>query len=141
MFGSITRLDASSPLRRIALRQMATDTKVASWFGYIRGVAAEYGINLVDALIMPWTKQAWKKYIDAAIQEKWVTILMEGVMRKTTLQWLDLECCRLGTPHPVWETCRRELHQVHKAAVHAKLLTGTYILQATAAKINKFDPI
>ena len=46
---------------------------------------------------------------------------------------------KVGHPHPIYSSVRPNLHDVQRAEFKAKMITGTYILQANRAKFNQFD--
>ena len=43
---------------------------------------------------------------------------------------------QIGVCHPVWKTVRNSPKDIEKAAIKARILTGTYTLQANRSKFN-----
>ena len=45
---------------------------------------------------------------------------------------------QIGVCHPVWKTVRNSPKDIEKAAIKARILTGTYTLQANRSKFNQY---
>ncbi len=143
LYGNICRLPEEAPLKRLALRQLAEPDSSHSWFVYLRELAAIYSINLVAACLMPWPKEGWKRYIKTTIVGYWRNRLLHEATHMTSLCWLDLDMCSSADqPHPLWSTAMYRKDQVPKAGIRARLITGTYNLQAKVASYSqkKADP-
>ena len=96
-----------------------------------------YDINLVFAWTLPWEKSSWKEYIKETICGKYYAEIMAKAAAMPSLKWLDLQMCQPRKPHIIWDSCKYNLAETHKAIIRAKLLTGTYMLQANAAKFKE----
>ncbi len=88
LFGSIMTLKDDHPLRKLALRQMALkDGKSHSWFNYIVSTATTYDIDIQNAVVHPWPKKAWNRYIKESIKQHWINQQTEQAGRMTSLTW------------------------------------------------------
>ena len=125
LLGSITRLEASNPLKRLATRQLALDR--ASWFQYAGEVASRYGIDIHRALEASWPKDAWKQFCKTCVLTYWRENLIASAMRKSTLCLLILDS-KPG-PHHIWNECRGSPHLCEAAAVAVRMLVGRARLQ------------
>ena len=142
LFGSISRLEYDAPLRRIAERQIALrQNGSSSWFLYAMEIATEYGIReaFLGALQAPWDRTKWKRFITTTITRKWFERLTEGARLKSTLEWLNTALCRPGRPHHLWPDHGCGSRARLAASYRAKMLTGSYILQATRARYNQHE--
>ena len=52
------------------------------------------------------------------------------------------QCHPIGHPHPVYTSARANIHDIQRAKIKAKLLTGTDILQANRSRFKQYkvDP-
>ena len=139
LFGAICRLDHDHPLRRLAIRQLSLPDSSNSWFVYVRAIAAEYDVDLIQAWNMPWDKLLWKKYTKEAVYSRWHIRLVEAASLKSSLKFLDLQLCYRDKAHPVWDTSRLRTGDTQKAMIRAKLLTGVYTLQTNIHKMKKSE--
>ena len=58
---------------------------------------------------------------------------------KPSLRFLNTSSFSIGHTHPVWDTLSSNPREVTKASIKARILTGTYVLQANRAKFNQFE--
>jgi hypothetical protein len=106
LFGAICRLGADHPLRRLTIRQLSLPDSSNSWYIYLRKIALEYGLHLIHAWQMPWEKLHWKRYIKETVYSHWHNKLVDEAYKKSSLRLLDLQLCRRGTAHPIWDTSK-----------------------------------
>ena len=139
-FGQITR-DKDSIENQIAYRQIAIyDLNGKSWFSKLKLVLAKY--NLPDALHLlehPMKKEHFKKMVDTKIDEYWFNKMVDDKASKSSLEMMSVNQLKIGTCHPVWKTVRNSPKDVEKAAIKARVLTGTYTLQANRSKFNQYS--
>ena len=139
-FGQITR-DKDSLENQIAYRQIAIyDLNSKSWFSRLKVVLAKY--NLPSALHLlehPMKKEHFKKMVDDKIDGFWLNKLIQDKNSKTSLNMMSVSQLKIGVCHPVWKTVRNNPKDVEKAAIKARILTGTYTLQANRAKFNQYE--
>ena len=70
-----------------------------------------------------------------AVHKYWKSVIEEEVKAKTTLAYLNIEYT--GKPHSIWQATAPNSRDVRRANNKARLLTGTYILQANKASFNQ----
>ena len=141
-YGAITRLHEGAPLRNVAMRQMSLPhQKRGSWFQYIKEKASMYGIaeTLLGSLINPWKPEEWKRFVRETVYAFWFDRLLLGALQKSTLSHMDLSLMRRGIPHHIWPTRGCSSRQRVAASFRAKMLSGSYILQANRARFNQFE--
>ena len=139
-FGNILRSEESIELE-LAYRQLAIKTdKSKSWFIHVKQLLTKYGLpSPYELLISPPEKSQWKSTVSAAINSYCNEESRLEAGTKSSLCYLNTEDFAIGAVHPVWGTLHGSCRKVEMAAVKARLLTGTYILQANRAKFNQFD--
>ena len=137
LYGAICRMEENHPLRDLARRQLTLPDHASSWFVHVRKLAIRLGIDLLKPQSHPWDSLAWKKYIREAVFGTQFSQLINEASQKSSLKLLDLSLLDGGKPHILWKTSIYSIEETRKAAIRAKLLTGTYILQATQKKFGK----
>ena len=78
-------------------------------------------------------KKQVKSSVDKFIKESWLTVA-EG---RRSLCYLNVEGCDVGKVHPCWNTVDNTVMDVKRAVVKARILTGTYYLQADRDKFRR----
>ena len=69
------------------------------------------------------------------IEQQW----RDDIETKSSLKYLNPDAVRVGKVHQVYAFVRNNVHDVRRAEVKARLLTGTYTLQSNRAKFNQFN--
>ena len=90
--------------------------------------------NLLDD---PPSKHQWKDMVHSAVSSFWNTKLQAEAEQKTSLKFLNVKNCQIGTTHQVWATAQPHQRDVNRATIKARILTGCYTLQANKAKFNQ----
>ena len=138
LFGAIIHQPESSPLHLLATRQLSrSGTVPSSWFSHVKSLAAQYDIHLQEVLEHPWSKGGWKSRLYNVIPSQEFIQLLKLAKEKSSLKYLDTMVLRPGLLHPIWKYTGNSPSQLVKAAYRAKLLVGTYILQANRSKFNQ----
>ena len=139
-FGNILRSEGSIELD-LAQRQLAVKTeKSKSWFIHIKQLLLKYDLpSAYELLDAPPGKMDWKTRVSDAINFYWDQETRKEASTKTSLKYLNIDALEIGTVHPVWRTLSANTREVEMAAVKARLLTGTYVLQANRARFNQFQ--
>ena len=83
-------------------------------------------------------KLEWKRQVKTAISAYWRDTILEEATQKATLKYLNCDNYRPGKVHSLWTSAGLNFYSVHRAYVHVKLATDTYILQANLARFNQF---
>jgi len=119
-------------IREIITRQIAIkDTENSSWTSYVKRLLRKYKLpNAYKILETTPKKETWKRQVKEAVNSTWTEALIEEGEGKTTLKYLSLPNCNLGTLHPVWQNLDNPL-DIQKATVQARLLTQRYPLAPT----------
>ena len=140
LLGNIARQPGSIE-HQIAQRQLAIkDDHSKSWFIKVKELLRKYDLpSPYELLKSPPTKAAWKNLTTTAINTYWETKWHDDHSEKTSLKHLNIKACRIGTPHHIWSTLPPDCREVEKAAIKARLITGTYVLQYNQAKYNQYD--
>lgn len=129
----------NSPTSRehqIIQRQLLTkDLTQRTWATRVRCLLIKYDLPGIFSLLNhPIPLPTWKKMVKQATTNYWNAKLKTEASRKPTLRYLNTDQCTIGKLHTVWEWTHRHPEDIKRAAVKLKLLTGTYQLQAVAAK-------
>jgi len=123
----------------IGLHQLSMkDSKSSSWFLYCARRLTVYGLDPIDIIL----GQCCHQRIKSTILQYWDDSLKEEALTKSTLKHLDVSQCSCRRIHPVWSTIDCSTADTRKALVKARLLCGTYTLQANRAVFNQYkaDP-
>ena len=102
-----------------------------------------YGLPSMEHLMQELpSKLQWKRQVKAAIADYWTRTLGNEGHTRSTLQHCCLEKLKIGKVHRVWNSVRPSLQDVRWAHIKARILTRTYNLQSTKAKLNnqQVDP-
>ena len=129
LFGSIVRCH-SSKVHEVMKRQIIMkDLKDADWFSYVRRLLIKYNLpSAHDVTLVSPTKLDWKKRVKSAVGTFWSDRLMQDADEKSSLRYISFPT--IGTPHNIWKACGHDKRSVRRATIKAKLMTGTYRLQA-----------
>jgi len=139
LFGSICRMKESSTLNQLARRQLATKTLSSrSWFIYVYKLGLQYGIDIISALDLKWSKQEWKSYIKHAVWSFHKHAIKTEAAEMTSLSNMNLQYASMKGCHSIWPR-RKNKNKLDPictkaASIRAKMLTSTYMLQTTIAK-------
>ena len=126
---------------KIAERQLAMkDLSSKSWFMSVCKTLIKYSLPSAHDLICdPPSKAVWKHQINTSVQEYWNEKLRQDAASKSSLKYLNINACQIGSTHPSWDTVESNQRDVYRATIKAKLLTGTYNLQGNRARFNQFN--
>ncbi len=140
MLGRLIR-SGNRPLACLAVRQLARcPYNSNSWFVKTTKVLIKYDLpDLVELLENTPSEVSWKTQIRKAVYGHWEQKLKEEAAMKSTLGALNKSLMTTGKLHPVWTTTMPCTHDVKRSAVKAKLLTSTYLFQATRAKFRQHN--
>ena len=139
-FGNMIRQQESLE-HQIICRQLAVKDENSSSFTItIRKTLQKY--NLPDAyeLInsMP-NKEKWRSMVKEATNKRYYQEMTEEIKSKTSLRFLEIQQNPLDEPHRIYKYVGTNPHDVEKAAIKARLLTGTYTLQANRHRFNQYE--
>ena len=137
--GGILRSDSVE--RRLAERQIhVKDGKSKSWFVYVNKVLEQYGLpSTLDLLDAGYAKAQWKSLYEQAVNEYWSDKILEEAMGKTSMRFMNVQNYPIGLAHLVWRDAGYDIMSVQRAGWKARLMSGTYMLQATRARFNQFE--
>ena len=139
LFGAICRMESTSSLKNIALRQLALPSH--GWFYHAFETAKKYNMEtlMFTNLYYPRTKNRWANLIKRQIRGTWWEQLTSEAKHMDSLTLLDLNLTAAWKPHHIWPEVGNK--GLRCASVYrAILLTGTYITQSRLTKFYKEDP-
>jgi hypothetical protein len=82
------------------------------------------------------SKLTWKLTVKKAIQFYWTEFLLKEMQGKSTLHFMDQTTLKIGSTHPIWTSLSSTVSSVQKGTIKARLLTGTYLLEANKHKFS-----
>jgi hypothetical protein len=140
LFGNIARQQESIE-NKLAHRQLAIKPNSSkSWFVDVNEILHKYELPSAHCLLAdPPTKMTWKKRVCEKVQSYWQTQWIETHSKKPSLKYLNIAGCKVGQIHQVWRTTSHNSRDIRRATIKAKLLTGTYVLQANRAVFNQYS--
>ena len=72
------------------------------------------------------------------LEKYWKEQLISDSLKKTSLQFWNLNIINYNVCSQIWESAGSDTVSVHKANIHVKLLSGSYILQKNKARFNQY---
>ena len=138
LFGNIIREQCVE--KNLALRQLAVkDDNSHSWFIMIKKNLYKYGLpSPYELLEDPPSKSSWKRIVNDKLEKYWKEQLISDSLKKTSLQFWNPNIINYNVCSQIWESAGSDTVSVHKANIHVKLLSGTYILQKNKARFNQY---
>ncbi|KAK3094330.1 hypothetical protein FSP39_000374 [Pinctada imbricata] len=127
--------------RKLAERQLAMkEGNSASWFIYAKSILERYDLpSIYNLFESPPAKAEWNTLIRKKVVTTWIDKVTTEARSKSTLKHLCKAPYKKGTVHNLWRYASDDTIAVKKAGVKAKLVTGSYTLQADHTKFNKND--
>ena len=140
LFGMICRLNGGdNPLAHHARHIFAT-AKVSSrsWFQMIQTVFLQYNLpHPITFLDAPASKISFKHTTKAAVLDYWNRRLRSETCELSSLNYFHPEYMSLTRTHPLYLTCKSSPHEVSKAIIQARYLSG----RARLENVTKYwDP-
>ena len=108
--------------------------KDLSWKNWFMSVYAKHSLSTVCQVHMIWYAVLHQKLCqntNTAVQEYWNEKSRQDAASKSSLKYLNISACQIGTMHPSWDTAESNQRDAYRATIKAKLLTGTYNLRET----------
>ena len=117
----------------IVRRQLAMkDMNSHSWVVHVRKVLSKYSLpSAFEMFNNPMKKEEFKKKIKEHIRSYWEKKLQDGCKEKSSLKYLNLNACAIGTPHSIYSMKNTDPVYVHMNVIKARLLTLRYNLAAS----------
>ena len=145
LFRNIAAADPKSPpalfIQEFIRRQLAvTAPESKCWTRRAEKALAKYQLPSPYSLFEnPPKKLAWKRRVKTAVQESWTDKLIADAEDMSSLEYLNLDACEIGSLHPTWQEVNNQL-DIQKATVKTQLLIKRYPLATSpTAGINKSD--
>jgi hypothetical protein len=134
-FGSLI-LQRESAEFAIIQRQLAMkDLDSSSWVVHIRKLLYEYDLPSAFSLVLdPMPKDRWKALVKQCVHAYHEKQLQEHASIQTSLKYFNSKACGIGRPHPLWKSVGTSKLDILRGSVKAKLLTGSYQLQARVSR-------
>ncbi|KAH3754054.1 hypothetical protein DPMN_188712 [Dreissena polymorpha] len=85
------------------------------------------------------TKDKWKKMFKKASNDYWENTWRQELATQSTMKYLQVQHPVVDNPHNLWKSTCPKQHEVQRAEIKARLITGTFILQTNAMKFNKSE--
>ncbi|MES9881858.1 MAG: reverse transcriptase family protein [Sedimenticola sp.] len=127
----------NTKFREIMKRQLILRNKL-SFFTRTSEALIQYELPAIDTLEnIP--KLAWKRLTRSSVDSYWTTVLTQDANLRSTLASCNINILKVGETHPVWRTINHSTLDVKRGITKARLLTGTYMLQSTKARFNKYE--
>ncbi|CAG2253468.1 unnamed protein product [Mytilus edulis] len=103
----------------------------------IQEILELYELPDIDSLLLEQpSKLAFKYQCKCAIQKTWTNLLKAEMDNKSTLKYINVNVLSIGTPHTLWKSLRSMVSEVKMGITKARMLTGTFMTQATRYKFK-----
>lgn len=126
-------------LQTLTDRQMAINLdNPLSFYSKVSAVLSKYGLPSITSLkecLVP--KTIWKQQVKQAVNTYWSKQLNADIENKSTLKCLSKSHLQIGCTHPVWQSIQSSVSEVKRGITKCRMLTGTYILQASKHRFNQ----
>ena len=128
LFDMITRLPLDNPLLLRAKYALLTANPTSkSWFTNIRDICLQYGMpHPLNLLHSPLPREAFKKLARSMVTDYWEQKLREEASHLSSLSYFKPVYHSLSSPHPILWTPGSNPHEVSKAVVQLRMLSGRY---------------
>ena len=90
--------------------------------------------TIYQLLQQPPAKLEWKRIVRSAMDRQWEQRMKDDAREMVTVKYLNLDSCRPGKLHPVWDTSKTDKINTLKMTVHAKILADRYPYMAIQCK-------
>lgn len=109
-----------------------------SFYCRVNEVLSLYGLpNIASLKESLTTKLSWKTQVKQAVNRYWTEKFNSDIADKSTLKFLAKADLQIGVTHPVWRSLHSSVADVKKGITKCRMLTGTYMLQATKHRFNQ----
>lgn len=134
---SIASLSKNRTILDLIIRQLATKSQDShSWVIATQKLLNKYQLpNFLEIIGSEMEKSAWKEKTKEAVFRHWKSEIEEEAAEKSTLKFLNPTFTK--SAHNIWQSTTHDSRDVRRANTKVRLLTGTYILQATKAAFNQ----
>ena len=137
-FGNILQNNTSLEFKLAKRQLLHKDENSNSWFIKILEILSKYDLpNPLELLEHPPKKEHWKRTYKKKMKEFWAKKHKDEITEMSSLKFLGTTAPNPGKPHLVWATTKDNPKETEKAAVKAKLMTGTYRLQSERSKLSR----
>ena len=127
IFSMITRLPKDPLFTRAKYALTVAPQSWKSWFSVIRDITLQYGLpHPLSLLEHPLSKENFKKLAKSLVTNYWEIKLRNEAALLPSLVHFKPEFHSLHTPHPILWTPRANPHEVAKAVIQLKMLSGRY---------------
>ena len=143
-FRNIIDEEENSPpseyIRDIVIRQLAMkDDGSSSWVSMVKKLLRTYNLPSAYTLLENTpNKRQWKKTLHGAVWNHWEKEFKEEANTMSTMEFLNVDVCRVGKLHPVWKNTVSQL-DILKATVKAQLLIKRYPLTTSRTAGKKWN--
>ena len=127
LFSMITRL-RDDPLNLQSRHVLTTQSLTSkSWFIKVRSLCLQYDLpHPLQLLNSPLNKEAFKKLSKSKVINYWEIILRSEAVILPSLKHTNLDFHSLTQAHPILWTPGSNPHEVSKAVLQCKMLSGRY---------------
>ena len=133
LLGMIARLGPASILHRLGvhiltnLTQKSRSPSSILWFTQVRQICQQYCLpDPLEVLSEPPTKGRWKAATQRAVLTYWGTKLRAEATLLPSLSHLRVSHMSLSSPSPLVTSSRGNSHEVRKATIQTRMLSGRY---------------
>jgi hypothetical protein len=128
--------DSASIEYQIIRRQLAVKSSDSRTFlTTVKALLLLYDLPSAYTLLSsPPTKERWKRSVKKQTSQMTFTHLRQEAARKVSLKFLNINICKPGALHPVWNTVQESPQDILRACTKVRMLTGQYRLQHVVSK-------
>ena len=120
------------------IERQAVMGKKKSWTSETNDILRTYNLPVIGDLLADLPgKTAWKARVKTTVGEFWRRKMAEEIHSKSSLRFLQPDPDLLKSAHPVWHASLSDTRTSKQARTRAKLLTGSFTLQAHISKFNQ----
>ncbi|KAH3790352.1 hypothetical protein DPMN_168550 [Dreissena polymorpha] len=140
LFLNIARLPGSVE-HQVLNRQLAMSNPDRNSFSTsIPEILHKYNLPPPEDLLQnPPSKHQWKTTFRNATTYYWESTWKDELLIQFTAKYIQVQSPLISHPHNLWASTDPKPHEVWRAELKARLLTGTYILQCNTARFNRSD--
>ncbi|KAH3747912.1 hypothetical protein DPMN_182347 [Dreissena polymorpha] len=110
-----------------------------SFFSSIHRLLHSYNLPTAYQLFeSPPSKEMWKAKLNSAVDQHTIATWQEEIQEKPILWYITTDALSVGKTHHLYTCVRPNRIDILRAETKAKLLTGTYTVQANRAVFNQY---
>ena len=140
LFGQIMRRQDSIEYEIVERQLAIKEDNSHSWSIHVKLLLETYGLpSPLQLLYCMATKDQWRKCVTTHVHKLWYDQLKTEARAKKTLNHINLDNCKPGMLHSIWDLDTTDPLIAIRASIHAKILVQRYPLNTSRTSKSNTD--